>query len=156
MGFDKRETLCISCAKLCKGACSWSARFEPVDEWVAVENHQGYLVIACPEFISDAEGSGRLEEIDTDGMMRLMEALATQMREDYVAGYGPYNDRWNYKGKEKMDRAQIRTANRKYIERWLMSGEGSKLLQLENPEEIIQMLRGLARRHDTELAKIGV
>ena len=156
MGFDKRETLCITCLKLCKAGCSWSERFEPVNGWTAQENHQGYLVIACPEYVNDEDGSGRLKDIDKDGMMRMLEAAALQMREDYIAGYGPYNTRENYRGAERMDRAQIRTANRRAIEKWLISGGGAKLFQLTNPEEVIDMLRVLARRHDTELAKMGV
>ena len=156
MGYDKRETLCITCMKLCKGACSWSDHFEPLSGWTAIENRQGYLVVECPEYVNDEDGSGKLKEIDKDGMMRLLEAAAAQMREDYVSGYGPYNNHENYKRGDKMTRAQVRTANRRAIEMWLLKGGGAKLLQLTNPEEVIDMLRVLARRHDTELAKMGV
>lgn len=156
MGYDKHETLCITCAKACKGACSWSERLEPVDEWVAVKNRQGYRVVSCPEYVSDEEGSGRLTDIDRDGMMRLLEALGTQMREDYVHGFGPYNNQQNYRGLQRMNLAQIRTANRRAIEQWLLKDGGAQMLQLTNPEEVIRMLRVLARRHDTELANLGV
>ena len=155
MAYEKRETLCITCAKVCRGACSWSRDLEPVDEWVAEENSRGYQVISCPDYENDEDGHGRLKEIDRDGMMRLLEAAARQMREDYVTGYGPYNARENYRGAGAMNRAEIRAANRRAIEKWLR-GNGAKMLGLTNPEEVIQMLRPLARRHDEELAKVGV
>ena len=83
--------------------------------------------------------------------MRLLEAVTRQMREDYIHGYGPYdNDREKQKGKT---RGEIRACNRKLIEKWLISGKGRSLLQLSNPEEVVKTLRVMARQHDTELAK---
>jgi hypothetical protein len=149
--FDASETICIMCAKSCTSACSWSAELKPVEGWEAEENPRGFLVRKCPEFVKETAETILPSDIDKDGMMRLLEAVAKQMREDYIHGDGPYNnDREKQKGKS---RAEIRDCNRKLIEKWLISGKGRSLLQLSNPEEVIKVLRVMARRHDTELAK---
>ena len=151
MMFEASETLCIMCANSCIGACSWSAELKPVDGWVAEENPRGYLVRECPEFVKETAETILPADIDNDGMMRLLEAVTRQMREDYIQGYGPYdNDREKQKGKT---RGEIRACNRKLIEKWLISGKGRSLLQLSNPEEVVKTLRVMARQHDTELAK---
>lgn len=57
-----QHTLCWSCRRslLIAGvACSWAARFEPVDGWDAVETSlssngnriKSYCVISCPQFL---------------------------------------------------------------------------------------------------------
>ena len=150
---ESKETLCISCAKACGSGCNWSANLEPVDGWTVEENRQGFLVVDCPEYVHDSDDT-RLKHIDTDGMMKLLEAAAQKMREDYVHGHGPYDSKENRKGRLGMNYAEIRTANRKLIEKWLIHGPGKMLFQLTEPEEVVRQLRVLARRHDTELANM--
>ena len=63
-GESNGQTLCWRCkrSRLIKGvACSWAARFEPVDGWQAVETHRktdyvgdetrSYCVKSCPQFL---------------------------------------------------------------------------------------------------------
>ena len=47
--------------------------------------------------------------------------------------------------------AEIRAANRKLIEKFIMSESGKKMLQFENPEEVIRQLRVLARHYENEM-----
>lgn len=60
---DKQsESLCFSCKRVCKGACSWSKSFKPVKGWVAQPTKVGvyrgkvtdsYLVKECPKYVRD-------------------------------------------------------------------------------------------------------
>lgn len=145
--YDETETLCVWCQRSCANCCSWSDHLEPVKGWVAEENSHGYRVKECPEFVKETKESIIPAELDNDGCMRLMEAVAQQMREDYVRGMGFY-DRDRDRG---MSRAEIRGKNRQLIEKWLLKGKGRTLLQLSNPEEVIRMLRKMARKYETEL-----
>lgn len=145
--FDQSETLCIWCQRACTNCCSWSDHLEPVKGWVAEENKHGYLVRECPEFVKETKESILPAKLDDDGCMLLMEALAKQMREDYVHGNGFYESD-KCKG---LTRSEIRGKNRQLIEKWLLHGKGRKLLQLSNPEEVIRILRSMARKYETEL-----
>ena len=133
---DEKYTLCFSCAKACNSGCTWSAVAQPVAGWTAYPTHQGYMVTECPEFVEDDEHRNRPATFDHDGVMKMLEVMVRQMREDYVWGRGPY--------KKRAD-------NRQAIERFLMCDRGRKMLQLSEPEEVIRQLRFLARRHDTEM-----
>lgn len=56
--YKSSDTLCWRYAKAINNGCSWSASFEPVDGWTAIESNlkrigiggTSYLVIDCPEF----------------------------------------------------------------------------------------------------------
>lgn len=164
----KPEAPCWTCRKAC-GGCSWSKEFKPVEGWDATENIladgtlRGYEIRFCPEYEKDLPEDRLSRKIDEDGMMLLLEAMAGQMREDYINGKGPYEERDEnhskyYRGpkKKKLTESEIKHQNRLLIEKWLKSEDGLKLLQLSNPDEVIEMLRKLARIHDTEMAKYGV
>ena len=86
--------------------------------------------------------------------MLLMESVAKAMRDDYISGTGPYtvNDLPKRKFMPE-DYAEVRNRNRKIIENWIKNGNGKNLLQLSDPDAVIQMLRQMARRHDQELLK---
>lgn len=145
--YDATETLCIWCQRSCTNCCSWSDHLEPVKGWVAEENNHGYLVLECPEFVKETKESILPAKLDGDGCMLLMEALAKQMREDYVHGNGFYESD-KCKG---LTRSEIREKNRQLIEKWLLKGKGRQMLQLSNPEEVIRILRSMARKYETEL-----
>ena len=98
----------------------------------------GWMVTECPEFVEDDERRGRPESFDYDGVMKLLEAMMKQMRDDYIWGRGQFKKR---------------AENRQAIERFLMSNHGRKMLQLTDPEEVIRQLRVLAKRHDTEMMR---
>ena len=63
-----RTNICFDCQNAC-GACSWSARFEPVPGWTAeklllnigVSGNgkkrwvETYHITACPEFVPDVD-----------------------------------------------------------------------------------------------------
>lgn len=145
--YDATETLCIWCQRSCTNCCSWSDHLEPVNGWVAEETNHGYLVLECPEFVKETKESILPAKLDDDGCMLLMEAVARQMRDDYIHGKGFYDTERNH----GLSRAEIRGKNRQLIEKWLTTGKGRKMLQLSNPEEVIQILRKLARKYETEL-----
>lgn len=65
MGTSKPQQLCWGCKKA-TGGCRWSDRLKPVKGWVVEKTiiklswkkggeAESYLVINCPEFISDKE-----------------------------------------------------------------------------------------------------
>ena len=95
-------------------------------------------------------------DIDTDGMLLLLEAAAKQMREDYITGHGKYEaDKKNVKKRMSVleawvERAPIRKKNRDAIEKWLTEGQGGLLLQISDPKPIIQELRKLANQYERE------
>lgn len=164
------ETLCFTCAKACTKKCSWSSEFIPVNGWTALSTRNGYFVSHCPEYVCDTIEDGehkgerkeehKLSDIDNSGAMKLLEALAYQMRDDYVKGHGPYSG-YKIKGLPSRNRpcvdmrfssvAEIRAANRKLIEKFIVSESGKKMLQFENPEEVIRQLRVLARHYENEM-----
>ena len=147
---EKKETLCFHCANACTNGCNWSKNLEPVEGWTAEKNNQGYLVTDCPQFYPDDVEDGRLKNIDTDGMMRLLEAVAQQMRDDYIHGRGIHDPN----AKRAMTWAESRYAARKQIERWITGGNGKTLLMLSDPEEVVRQLRAMARMHDQELVEM--
>ena len=155
---EPKETLCVFCARACNKGCNWSANLEPVDGWTVEENTQGVRVIACPWFVKETEETRKNMRIDTQGMMHLMEAMAKQMREDYIHGIGPYDHRENRKKVHPMTRAEVRNENRKIIERWLVKGRGAKMLNLteESTKTVIRQLRVMARRYEEDLARVGL
>ena len=148
--YDTTETLCIWCQRACANCCSWSDHLEPVKGWLAEENKHGYLVRECPEFVKETKESILPAKLDDDGCMLLMEALAKQMREDYVHGNGFYESD-KCKG---LTRSEIRGKNRQLIEKWLLKGKGLQMLQMSNPEEVIRILRSMARKYETELMQL--
>lgn len=133
---ETTDTLCISCSNACNGHCSWSESLTPVDGWKTKEAGKGFNVVACPEYAIDDANRGRPVSFDKDGVMRFLEEAVRLMREDYVLGAGP---------------AGTRAINRKLIEKFLRSERGKKLLQLTDVDEVIEMLRALARRHDQKM-----
>jgi len=135
---DEKDTLCIYCRKACNSGCTWSAIAQPVYGWIAVPTTIGWMVTECPEFVEDDNHRGRPKSFDYDGVMKMLEAMVKQMREDYIWGRGQF--------KKRAD-------NRLIIERFLTSDYGRKLLQLTDPEEVIRQLRALAKRHDTEMMR---
>ena len=95
---DTNDTLCILCQHSCRGGCSWSEDLKPVNGWIAEANRQGYRVISCPLYIKETAETILPSDIDTDGMLLLLEAAAKQMREDYITGHGKYEaDKKNVK-----------------------------------------------------------
>ena len=159
---ESTETLCISCRKACRQRCNWTRENKPVDGWVAEysKTKDSYCVISCPEF---EPGRGLPRELDTEGCLRLLERAAELMREDYVYGRGLRTLTNDEKQKQKIAKrnrkttvrtpAEIRAENRKDIERFIRSKAGGDLLDLSEPEEVIGMLRKLARRWEQELAE---
>ena len=53
---NNKLTLCLDCANATNGGCNWSRSLIPVDGWTAYKDKVSYLVIDCPEFISDKKG----------------------------------------------------------------------------------------------------
>ena len=135
---EHEDTLCIFCAKACNSGCTWSAFSQPVDGWTAETNSRGILVRKCPEFVADDEHRNRPKSFDYDAVMRLLESVVRNIRDDYIWGRGDY---------------KTKAENRMEIERFLKSKRGTKLLQLTDPDEVIRQLRALARRHDTEMVR---
>ena len=126
---EAHETICIYCANACNSGCSWSESLTPVEGWTVIENKTGPRVIACPKFQKDEGGPKR---IDTEGLMLLAEAVATQINDDYIHGT---------------------KAMRKTIERDIRGSACRKLLQLSEPENVIHQLRRLAKEHDEEIER---
>ena len=150
---EENDTLCISCKKACKGTdrCTWAGALIPVDGWEAETTKNGYRVIKCPQY---SPGRGLPHDIDTDGMMRLLQAAVYQMKEDYLHGIDIYSEDSDSRRKnDKESEIDRKKRNRKTIEHWLIHG-GAELLELSDPEEVIQMLRKMARKHDEQLAKL--
>ena len=135
---EEKDTLCVSCAKACNGGCSWSASLRPVSGWTAQQTNRGWMVTECPSFVRDNKHRSRPDSFDYNGVMKMLEAMLRQMRDDYIWGRGQF---------------KTRTENRQIIEKFLMSDGGRKMLQLSDPEEVIKQLRTLARRHDSELVR---
>ena len=110
---DQRETLCYLCQNSNRNGCSWARSLEPVKGWDAEKNNQGYLVLWCPEFKKETPETILPKDLDRDGMMNLLEAMARQMREDYVNGTGKYttNDLHKHSLKQE-DFAKLRRMNR--------------------------------------------
>ena len=149
----KEESPCWTCGNAC-GGCSWSRDSMPVPGWDADANiladgtMRGYVIHHCPERIPDDHELFRDKEIDTSGMLALIEAMATCMRDDYVNGKGPYDEN------KRMTPGEIRTANRNHIEKFILSKRGRNLMQLSSPDDVINGLRQLARRHDADSVKV--
>lgn len=149
---DAKETLCVFCQNSCRRGCSWDDRLEPVPGWTAEENANGFRVIRCPEFRKETPETILPKDFDRDGMITLLEAVAKQMKEDYITGKGP-RDRMSERRKHHHTTfAEIRQANRKEIERWLLRGQGRYLLPISDPEEVIRVLRITARKYEEKLA----
>ena len=146
------ETLCVTCRHACTGACSWSESLTPVDGWDAEPTPHGYLVLKCHQYRCDLFDDRMRRHLDPDGVTRLMEAVARVMRDDYINGTGPYSQRDNRR--PMMSYGEVRNANRKLIEHWLCKGPGRVLMQLSNPEEVIGVLRKMARMHDIALERL--
>ena len=167
---DPKDTLCIYCRLAVHGNCSWRKDFAPVDGWTVVENPRGGChVQECPLF---EVGRGLPRQIDSDGMLALLEACALQMRDDYINGrdyHGKEEDEHNKKSeynvlvrkskrmsfspeKIKID-AEIRAINRKRIEAWI-KGDGERILMIQDPDALIKYLRKQARLHETKNARL--
>jgi len=77
-------------------------------------------VIDCPEYAE----SKPIADINNEGAMRLAEAMASQINDDYLCGTPEM---------------------RRQIERDLREGPAGNILQLMDTEAVIQKLRRLAR-----------
>ena len=152
------ESICVNCRLAVHGDCSWAQDGEPVDGWTAIQSRNGYAVLTCPKF---QEGRGLPREINTEGLMLLLEAAVVAMREDYIHGKDRYSEKPEYVKKrakrmslrERMlEAAEERKNARKSIEAWLR-GDGSKLLRLEDVEDVIRKLRKMAKRYESEMAR---
>lgn len=119
------ETLCSYCGNATNDGCSWSESLTPVEGWEAVQNKNGWFVVDCPEAVSDRWMHEKPSELDTEGCMLLMEAIARQMRDDYM--YMP--------------------KKRPYIERFIRSDYCHKLFGFSNPEAVIEQMRKGMRRN---------
>jgi hypothetical protein len=122
--FEKREeTLCWHCSKSCTSGCNWSARFQPVDGWEAEPTMVGevgsVLVRYCPEFAYE-DRAARRWDLHNVGCVNLVERVLEIARDDYI------------KGPDQMG-AQV--------ERFIRGRGASKLHQIANPDEVIEMLR---------------
>lgn len=158
---QKDACLCWSCTKAC-GGCSWSKDLIPVEGWDADPNvHSdgeiyGYVIRFCPEYVEETKKNRSHSELKSaEGVMLLVEAVAKKMRDDYVTGHGPWDETKLPKKFRDVPfpekRAICRRRNRELIEKWLRSKEGMQMLQLSNPDEVIEMLQDLAERHEQEL-----
>lgn len=78
-----RETRCVYCANATNGGCCWSENLEPVEGWRALTTRQGYMVLECPEYVPDSGGNRDPRLVDTEGCLRLLEAMMKAMRDDY-------------------------------------------------------------------------
>ena len=133
----KEDTICYTCHKACTGECSWSDRLEPVPGWKVTqeEGMMSLTVNECPEYQKDIWKRDRVDHFDNGGCIRLLEAVAKVMRQDYVSGRS---------GDIRKNRQQTRAE----IEKFLRSKRGQGMLMISDPEEWIQELRRQARRHD--------
>jgi len=113
------ESLCAFCGNACNNGCSWSEDFVPVEGWEAVINKNGYFVESCPEYCSDKWMHEDSNQLDTEGCLRLMEALIRTVRDDYIY----------------MPRA------RPSIERFIKNPQYSNLFFFADPDEIIAQFR---------------
>lgn len=113
------ESLCSFCGNACNNGCSWSEDFTPVKGWEAQENKNGYFVISCPEFCSDAWMHRNADNLITEGCIRLMEAFIGVMREDYRES----------------------PRYRRSIENFLRDPRNRNLLWFCDPEEVIKQFR---------------
>lgn len=79
-----RPTLCWECAKSDRGACSWSADFEPVPGWVATFDARlaSYHVDACPEFVPGVEDWDP-DEVTDEAVRDLCVAIVGSVLDDY-------------------------------------------------------------------------
>ena len=125
---ETMDSLCVQCGKACTKGCDWSRDFTPVDEWTAIKTDKSYLVIACPDYVEDEP----IRDIDTDGMLRLLEALGKQINDDYVCGTPQM---------------------RRVIEQDLRYGPARNLLQFNDIDSVIMKLRKLAKVRDEEAAR---
>ena len=152
--FRLQPTLCIECSKACNRGCSWSDEGIPVDGWTAEETRLGYLILECPEFIRDGPDRGRPAAFDTIGIMNLMEGVLRRAREDYTTGDGLYTSgtgnpgKWAHKKTHTVENPKA--ANRKAIEKFFRSKYAQVFFEIENPEQIIQALRQMARQYETK------
>jgi len=127
-----RQGTCFLCAKAC-GLCSWSYDYEPIEGWVADAYYDrsdrlwSYDIKYCPEYEPDWQRRKSTDEMDTNGAVLLIEAIARCAREDYL---------------------RFTPQGRKSIEHFFLSDYGKALLGLSNPEGAVDMLRKLARQHD--------
>ena len=127
-----RKGTCFLCAKAC-GLCSWSYDYEPIEGWDASPYYDrsdrlwSYDIKYCPEYAPDWQRRKSTDEMDTNGAVLLIEAIARCAREDYL-----------------LSGAQ----GRKAIEHFFISDYGKALLGLSNPEGAVRMLRKLAQKRD--------
>ena len=158
MSYQKKEheTLCWTCRYACSDLCSWAGDFEPVPGWKAIETKKGFDVYECPLY---QEGRGLRRNMSNEGTMLLLEAMANQMRDDYIHGRDIREQIQKTDNRYKkmtpveraMENANIRAKNRQTIEKWLM-GDGGNILQISNPQEVIRMLRKFAAKYEQERA----
>ena len=152
MAIEPVETKCILCAHSCANPCCWADEQKPVPGWVAEKTRLGYRVIECPEYVKDTYETIKPVKIHDRGADNLIQAIAKQMREDYVHGKGPYDDyNKNRKREARKTPGEIRGMNRQAIEKWLMGPVAAKLLEFSDTEAVIDGLRKMARQYETDL-----
>lgn len=113
------ESLCGFCGNACRNGCSWAENLEPVEGWTAIQNKNGYFIVECPEFCDDGWMRKNPEGLDTEGCLKLLEAMIKVMRQDYA--YLP--------------------RCRQAIERFIRNPKFSAFFFFAEPEEIIRLLR---------------
>ena len=121
---DPKETLCNDCGKACNSGCSWSESLTPVEGWKVIESKPSVIVEECPEFVKEDIANRNPQDIDTDGMMALLETLVKTMRIDYQHGLAE---------------------TRLRIEKWIRSKQAQRLLGLTDPEDLIRKLRKMVK-----------
>ena len=152
MAIEPVETKCILCAHSCANPCCWADEQKPVPGWVAEKTRLGYRVIECPEYVKDTYETIKPVKIHDRGADNLIQAIARQMREDYVHGKGPYDDYNKNRSKEnRKPQGMIRGMNRKAIEEWLQGPIAGKLFQFSDTDFVIDGLRKMAKQYETEL-----
>ena len=155
--YQKKEiaSLCCTCRYACSKRCSWARDFTPVNGWTLTDDG---TVSACPQY---EEGRGLPRNMDTEGMMLLLEAAAEQVREDYIHGVdqttpGKEEKRnKRYHGMNLKERMiyekEMRADNRRNIEKWLR-GPGCGLLQItpDIADQVIKSLQQLVAKFEKE------
>ena len=127
MRYIQGDPKCVSCTKACTKQCSRSKFFIPVNRWCAIKSNHGYFVIDCPKYEYDGDKTIRAEDMDTEGMLALIEAFLELVKDDYI---------------------HSTTGGRRSIERDLRSSRCQKLLAMLDVEEIIRELKKQVIEYD--------
>ena len=110
---DINKTLCWNCARATgPGMCSWAEEFKPVEGWIAEKtklslgrdgNISSYFVGYCPEYLDDTDAPAKdPKDMDTQGAISLIEAMARTARKDYIEGRDRRSVSWWLEGKPQI------------------------------------------------------